>query len=106
MAVARAVGRGNGMLFFNGSRASVWDDGRALELCLYNDCTTMLMYFLRRIVLLKMVKNQTCYVVHILLKFFFKKSKCEPRGRVGFSEIHSFHKEENYTENCFCCSLS
>lgn len=43
--------------------------------------------------------------MHILLQFF-KKSKCDPRGRVGFSRIHSFCKEENYTENCFVCSLS
>ena len=32
MAVARAVGGGNGMLFFNGSRASVWEDERVLEI--------------------------------------------------------------------------
>lgn len=70
----QGLGSGNGRLWFNGSRASVWEDGRALELCLYNDCTTMLTYFLQRIVLLKMVKNQTCYVVHILLQFFLKRA--------------------------------
>ena len=32
MAVARAVGRGNGMLFFNGSRVSVWENERVLEI--------------------------------------------------------------------------
>lgn len=47
---------GNGRLWFNGNRASVWEDGRALELRRYDDCSTMITYFLQRIVLLKMVK--------------------------------------------------